>query len=104
MITHYTNKKNTLILSIMQARTDLETDMAFDIIKESDPSGERTIGVLTKVDLMNKDNDVCKYLQNNISKDLKLKYGYFAIKNRSPKEQAKGISKILNDRRREKGF
>ena len=37
----------------MPAR-DLEADVALDLIKEYDPNGERTMGVLTKVDLMMK--------------------------------------------------
>ena len=35
---------------------------------------------------MNKDNNVLNYLTNNISKSLKLKYGYYAIKNRNNEE------------------
>ena len=38
---------------------------------------------------MNKGNDVCDYLNNNISKDLQLNYGYYAIKNRDLTERAK---------------
>jgi hypothetical protein len=83
LISSYIEKERTLILAIMPARTDLETDMSLDLIKEYDPKGDRTIGVLTKVDLMNKDNDISNYLQGDISKDLQLKYGYYAVKNRS---------------------
>ena len=62
---------------------DIEADMAMEIIKKNDPNGMRTVGVLTKVDLMNNDNDISHYIKGNISRDLKLKYGYFAIRNRS---------------------
>ena len=73
----------------MAARSDLETDMGLDLIKKYDPEGTRTIGVISKVDLMNKGSDVCDYLNNNISKDLQLNYGYYAIKNRDLTERAK---------------
>lgn len=86
LVSSYIKKENTLNLAIMPARTDLETDMALDLIKEFDPDGQRTIGVLTKIDLMNKDSDISCYLNGNISKDLQLKYGYFAVKNRSGSE------------------
>ena len=72
----------------MAARPDLEADMGLDLIKECDPEGSRTIGIITKVDLMNSENDISHYIKNNISKDLQLNYGYYAIKNRSHSQLA----------------
>ena len=102
MVATYIKNTKSIILAVMPARTDLEADPSLEFIKEFDNTGERTIGILTKIDLMNKDTDVTKYLENNISKDLKLKYGYFAIKNRSPKEM-EDIN-ILNGIQNEKKF
>ena len=48
--------------------------MGLDLIKKYDP--KEWDGVISKVDLMNKGNDVCDYLNNNISKDLQLN-GYY---------------------------
>ena len=76
LITKYIAQKNNIILSVMSAREDLEADIALDLCKEFDPKGERTIGILTKIDLMNTGNNVENYLTGNISKDLTLKYGY----------------------------
>jgi len=86
MLVEYIKQNRTLILCVMPARTDLEADPALDLVKEYDKNGNRTIGILTKVDLMNKNTDISRYLLGNISIDLKLKYGYFAIRNRSPQE------------------
>lgn len=83
LVSSYIESQNTIILAVMQARNDLETDLGLDLIKEYDPSGERTIGILTKVDLMNIDNDISDYLLNSVSKDLQLKYGYYAVRNRT---------------------
>ena len=83
----YIKNPKTLILAVMAARDDLETDMALELIKQYEPNGDRTIGIITKIDLMNKGSDVSHYLDNRISKDLQLKYGYFAIKNRSLEER-----------------
>lgn len=86
LVSKYIQSEKSLILAVMSARTDMETDMALDLIKEYDPKGQRTIGVLTKVDLMNQESDICDYLYNNVSVDLRLKYGYFAVRNRSTSE------------------
>jgi GTP-binding protein EngB required for normal cell division len=86
LVSKYIQPEKSLILAVMSARTDLETDMALDLIKEFDPRGMRTIGVLTKVDLMNSETDVADYLYNNVSVDLQLKYGYYAVRNRSSSE------------------
>ena len=88
LVTEYIQQKNTIILGIIAARPDIEADMAMEIIKKNDPRGERTIGVLTKLDLMNEDCDISNYLDNNVSNDLKLKYGYYGIKNRSNSSQS----------------
>lgn len=87
LLIKYINPENNLILCIMPAREDLETDMALELVKQYDSSGQRTIGVLTKIDLMNKNSNICNYLlNNNISKDLQLDYGYYAIKNSNTRD------------------
>jgi hypothetical protein len=86
MISNYIKNSKTIILSVMQARSDIEADIALDLIKEYDPEGERTIGILTKIDLMNEYTDITNLLENNISVDLQLKYGYYGIRNRNKKE------------------
>ena len=45
-----------------------------------DSKGERTIGVLTKIDLMDEGTDAVKTLLN---KEIKLLHGYIGIKGRS---------------------
>ena len=82
LIASYIKLPSTIIIGIIPARTDIEVDLALELIKEYDTKGERTIGVLTKLDLMNKDSNINNYLINDISNDLQLKHGYFAIKNK----------------------
>jgi len=86
MIASYISRPKTIILAVLPARTDIEADMAMGLIKKYDPNYDRTIGVLTKVDLMNINTDVCNYLTGNVSKSLQLKYGYFAVRNRTTQE------------------
>jgi dynamin 1-like protein len=83
LIGKYIENENTIILAVMPARTDIEADIALELIKQYDPNGDRTIGVLTKIDLMNDNTDIIDYLKGNVSKDLKLNYGYYAVRNRT---------------------
>jgi len=82
MINKYASNPNTIILSVMPSRVDLEVDQALEIVKELDPNNERSIGILTKPDLMSDQTDISNYLIGNISNNLKLKYGYYTIKNK----------------------
>lgn len=102
LISSYIEEPKTIILAVMPARTDIEADIAMELIKRHDPEGKRTIGILTKVDLMNVNTDISDYLQGNVSRDLQLKYGYYAVRNRAP-EESKKIS-VVEGFQREKAF
>jgi dynamin 1-like protein len=51
---------NAIILAVTPANADLATSDALRIAREVDPPGDRTIGVLTKVDIMDKGTD-CRW-------------------------------------------
>nr|CAB3473908.1 unnamed protein product [Digitaria exilis] len=57
MVRSFIEKPNCIILSISPANQDLATSDAIKISREVDPKGERTFGVLTKIDLMDKGTD-----------------------------------------------
>lgn len=80
IVSKYINRKKVIILAVIQARKDLETDQGLAFIKKY-ASDKRIVGVLTKPDLMNKDSDVSNYLTNKISTSLQLSEGYFIVKN-----------------------
>jgi dynamin 1-like protein len=88
LVSNTIQSKNAIILAIIAARPDIEADMAMEIVKKADPTGERTIGILTKLDLMNEDADISCYLENQLSIDLTLKYGYYGVKNRNNPSQS----------------
>ena len=52
MVYTYVEKKNCIILAVTPANTDVATSDALQLAKEVDPDGRRTLGVLTKLDLM----------------------------------------------------
>ena len=75
----YIDDPETIILAVMPARTDIEADIALDLIKECDTEGKRTIGIMTKLDLMNEGTDITNYL-DKVSRDLQLKLRIFWYK------------------------
>jgi replication fork clamp-binding protein CrfC len=74
---------NALILALTAANTDLANSDALKLAREVDPDGERTIGVVTKIDLMDEGTDALDLLQGNV---YPLKLGYFGVKCRSQKQ------------------
>ena len=45
---------------------------------------------------MNENSDISNYLTNDISNDLKLHYGYFAVKNKNKPELTYKQNNVLN--------
>lgn len=69
-----------MILALSAANTDLANSDSLQIAKEVDPFGDRTIGVVTKIDLMDEGTDAIEILQGKL---YPLKLGYFGVKCRS---------------------
>jgi len=66
MILKYIQKPNAIILAVTAANTDLANSDGLKLAREVDPEGIRTIGVLTKVDLMDPGTDVVDVLAGRI--------------------------------------
>ncbi|KAL4659202.1 dynamin-2 isoform X2 [Arapaima gigas] len=83
MLLQFITKDNCLILAVTPANTDLANSDALKIAKEVDPQGMRTIGVITKLDLMDEGTDARDILENKL---LPLRRGYIGVVNRSQKD------------------
>jgi len=83
MIMEFVSKESCLILAVTPANTDLATSDALNLARQVDPDGLRTIGVLTKLDLMDQGTDAKEILENKV---LYLKRGYVGVINRSQKD------------------
>ncbi|KER29826.1 hypothetical protein T265_03623 [Opisthorchis viverrini] len=83
MIVEYIERDNCLILAVTPANTDLANSDALKLAKEYDPQGLRTIGVLTKLDLMDEGTDAREVLENRL---LPLRRGYVGVVNRSQRD------------------
>ena len=80
MILSYITQPNALILALTAANQDLANSDALKISREVDPKGERTIGVITKIDLMDEGTNALDLLEGSI---YPLKLGYYGVKCRS---------------------
>ena len=78
-----------MILALTAANTDIANSDALNVAREVDPDGERTIGVVTKIDLMDEGTDALELLSGSI---YPLKLGYFGVKCRSQKQIAERVS------------
>ena len=57
MIWHYISQESTIILAVSPANQDLANSDALKLAREADPNGKRTLGVITKLDLMDEGTD-----------------------------------------------
>ncbi|KAG8183571.1 hypothetical protein JTE90_025131 [Oedothorax gibbosus] len=98
MVLRHISNPECIILAVTPACQDLATSDALEIARKVDPHGLRTIGVLTKLDLMDPGTDAREILEN---KQIELKRGYVGVVNRSQEEIESGrdIDHILNKER-----
>lgn len=113
MILKYITKPNAIILAVTAANSDLANSDGLKLAREVDPEGLRTIGVLTKIDLMDQGTDVIDILagrviplrlgewwdlSNACSVTKSCIIGYVPVVNRGQRdiESKKSISKALS--------
>ncbi|KAJ8599711.1 hypothetical protein CTAYLR_004743 [Chrysophaeum taylorii] len=91
MLGEYLSQERTIILAVIPANQDIATVDILERALRVDPEGERTLGVLTKPDLVGPGNEeeVVAVL-TNVRKPLKL--GYVMVKNRSQAQIKQGIT------------
>ncbi|KAI9664259.1 MAG: vacuolar protein sorting-associated protein 1 [Alyxoria varia] len=98
MVLKQITKPNAIILAVTAGNTDLANSDGLKLAREVDPEGQRTIGVLTKVDLMDEGTDVVDILAGRI---IPLRLGYVPVVNRGQRdiENKKAISSALEAER-----
>ncbi|CAN0846593.1 Dynamin-related protein 3A [Linum grandiflorum] len=79
MIMSYIKKPSCLILAVTAANADLANSDALQIAGIADPDGYRTIGIITKLDIMDRGTDARNLL---LGKVIPLRLGYIGVVNR----------------------
>jgi len=88
MCLEFITNPNAIILAVSAANQDLANSEGLKLARSVDPEGVRTIGVLTKVDIMDHGTDCCDVLTNQV---IPLRRGYIAVINRSQKDIQDGL-------------
>ncbi|VAH31725.1 unnamed protein product [Triticum turgidum subsp. durum] len=83
MIMQYIKHPSCIILAVSPANADLANSDALQLARLGDPDGSRTIGVITKLDIMDRGTDARNFLLGNV---IPLKLGYVGIVNRSQED------------------
>lgn len=79
----YITNPNSIILAVTAANTDIATSEGLKFAKEVDPEGERTLAVLTKLDLMDRGTDANDMLEGRV---IPVKLGIIGVVNRSQQD------------------
>ncbi|XP_039138061.1 dynamin-related protein 3A-like [Dioscorea cayenensis subsp. rotundata] len=83
MIRSYIRYETCIILAVSPANADLANSDALQMARIVDPDGSRTIGVITKLDIMDRGTDARNLLTGKV---IPLKLGYVGIVNRSQED------------------
>ncbi|XP_027335165.1 dynamin-related protein 1E-like isoform X1 [Abrus precatorius] len=100
MIHSYVDKPNCLILAITPANQDIATSDAIKVSRQVDPAGDRTFGVLTKLDLMDRGTNALDVLEG---RSYRLQNPWVGIVNRSQADVNENVDMIAA-RQREREF
>lgn len=99
MVYSFIKPEISIILAISPANSDIANSDSLLIAREVDPEGRRTIGVITKLDLMDKGTNARDALMNKV---YPLQLGYIGVVNRSQMDidNSKPVDRAVEDERR----
>lgn len=101
MVNNYTKAPRTIILAVIPSNVDAATQEILTLAKAVDPGGERTIGVLTKPDLVTERSAQTAVCGLVLGKKHTLVLGYYVVRNRGADEDetfdASSAERLFNE-------
>mmetsp|Transcript_34279 Transcript_34279/g.58692 ORF Transcript_34279/g.58692 Transcript_34279/m.58692 type:complete len:745 (+) Transcript_34279:37-2271(+) len=96
MALEYIANPNAIILCVSAGNSDIATSDGIQLAKEIDPDGHRTLGVVTKIDIMDRGTDAMDVLTGQV---IPLQLGFVGVVMRSQQDikDNKPISEALKD-------
>ncbi|KAJ2799637.1 Dynamin- GTPase protein [Coemansia guatemalensis] len=83
LVYEYISKPNSVIVAISPANVDIVNSESLKIAREVDPKGTRTVGVITKIDLMDRGTNSLDILTGRV---YPLRLGFVGVVNRSQED------------------
>lgn len=102
LISSYIREDKTINLVVIPCNVDIATTEALKMAQEADPSGGRTLGILTKPDLVDKgtEESILKIIRNEV---VALNKGYMVVKCRGQQDINEQLT-LAEALQREKAF
>ncbi|KAH8707606.1 interferon-induced GTP-binding protein Mx2 [Phaeosphaeriaceae sp. PMI808] len=97
MVEYYIKNNRTIILAVLPSNVDITTQEILKMAERADPDGKRTMGVLTKPDLVTEMATQKAIKDLVLGKRNVLQLGYCVVKNRSADDQQSSLSKRIAD-------
>lgn len=83
MVKSYMEKSRSIILAVVSAKSDLAMQIITRMAREIDPQGQRTLGIITKPDLLHKGSDSeAAFVKLAKNENIVFKLGWHVLKNR----------------------
>ena len=89
MAARYVGDPRTIILCVVPANADMTNSDGLQMARQLDPKGVRTIGVITKIDIMDRGTNAKRMIMNQ---EIQLRLGFVGVKNRSQEDIQNQIS------------
>lgn len=87
MVEKYVNNDKMIIFVVIPANDDFGNSEALRIAQKYDKKGLRTIGVVSKCDLVPAKSDIIHKIRMMREQDVKLELGFIAVRNKGPGEE-----------------
>lgn len=83
MAARYVGDPRTIILCVVPANADMTNSDGLQMARQLDPKGVRTVGVITKIDIMDRGTNAKKMIMNQ---EVTLRLGFVGVKNRAQED------------------
>lgn len=104
----YMAQRSSIILAVIAANNDLENQVVLDKAKKYDPRKERTLGIITKPDTLEKNSqrerNYINVAKNREDSDYRFKLGWHVLRNRNERESEANTSYEDRDRNEKEFF
>ncbi|KAL7812134.1 P-loop containing nucleoside triphosphate hydrolase protein [Trichoderma aethiopicum] len=104
VVESYIESSRTIILAVLQAGNDMANQSIIRLARKHDSLGERTVGIITKPDLINKGTEAMLALTAKNQGNIRFNLGFFLLKNPSPEELKEGLTPNARSRLEQQFF